>query len=301
MKTSQLEREGVVNRLFQIYSTQKINEQDSILPVKIPSQNTGQAQFSNISWPIYHAFNSTNLVVVSGLSFSYTGQRHPLLHLNMTFKRGELNGLIGPNGSGKSTLFKVLNKEHSPSDGIVFVDGIHWSHFDISAWRQQVGFVHGDHEIFNDTILYNIALSHHPDDSKEAISFCLRTGFSKYFQDFPRSYLTQVGAKGHQLSSGQRQLIILARELFRQPQILLLDEPTLFLDRKTENFVVNLLQKEKQNRIVVICTTQPSLALKCDHVVLLDKGIVASSGTPRDRIIAEKLELDAVLGALTFR
>lgn len=272
-----------------------------IRPVETSSApNTTKPQWLT-SWPLYHVFNSTNLVVVAGLSFSYSGQRHPLLHLNMTFKRGELNGLVGPNGSGKSTFLKMLNKEYAPSDGIVLVDGIHWSHFDINAWREQVGFVHEDHEIFNDTILYNIALSHHPDDSKEAISFCLRTGFSKYFQDFPRSYLTTVSAEGFHLSSGQRQLIILARELFRKPQILLLDEPTLGLDRKTENFVMNLLHTEKLNRIVVICTTQPALAHMCDHIVLLDKGIVASSGTPRDRVIAEKLELDAMVGAQTFR
>ncbi|MCE2996369.1 MAG: ATP-binding cassette domain-containing protein [Cyclobacteriaceae bacterium] len=301
MKINQLKKERMMNSLFPIYPSQKMNTQHTIRPVETASKaHTNAVHLSN-GWPIYHVFNSTNLVVVSGLSFAYPGQRHPLLHLNMTFKRGELTGLIGANGSGKSTLLKVLNKEYTPTDGTVLVDGIHWSHFDIDAWREQVAFVHGNHEIYSDTILYNIALSHHPDDSKEAISFCLRTGFSNYFQEFPRSYLTNIGAKGFQISSGQRQLILMARELFKQPQILLLDEPTLGLDRKTENFVLNLLNKEKQNRIVLISTTQPALAQKCDHVVLLDKGIVASSGSPRDRLIAEKLELDAILGAHTFR
>jgi ABC-type bacteriocin/lantibiotic exporter with double-glycine peptidase domain len=289
-----------MNNIFQIYPSQQMKAQQTSQPYETTSKaNTSAIHLAN-GWPIYHAFNSTNLVVVSGLSFAFTGQRHPLLHLNMTFKRGELTGLVGANGSGKTTLMKLLNKEYTPTDGIVLVDGIHWSHFEINTWREQVGFVHGNHEIYSDTILYNIALSHHPDDSKEAISFCLRTGFSKYFQEFPRSYLTNLGAKGFQLSSGYRQLILLARELFKQPQILLIDEPTMGLDPKTETFVMNLLNNEKQNRIVVISTTQPALAQKCDQVVLLEKGIVAYSGTPRDRLIAEKLELDTILGASTF-
>jgi ABC-type bacteriocin/lantibiotic exporter with double-glycine peptidase domain len=296
-----MKRDQMTNRLFQIYPSQQMKTQQTNLPSEIITDvNTNAIHLSN-GWPIYHAFNSTNLVVVSGVSFAFTGQRHPLLHLNMTFKRGELTGLIGANGSGKTTLMKLLNKEYIPTDGIVLVDGIHWSHFEINTWREQVGFVHGDHEIYKDTILYNIALSHHPDDSKEVVSFCLRTGFSKYFQEFPRSYLTNLGTKGFQLSSGYRQLILLARELFKQPQILLLDEPTMGLDRKMETFVMNLLNNEKQNRIVVISTTQTDLAQKCDHVVLLEKGIVAFAGTPRDRLIAEKLEFDTILGTSTFR
>ncbi len=252
-------------------------------------------------WPIYHSFNSTNLVVVSGISFGFAGQRHPLLHLNMTFKRGELTCILGANGSGKSTLLRVFNKEYLPTDGTVLVDGLHWAHFDVPAWQEQVGFVQSEQEIFNDTVLYNITLSHHPDDSKKAISFCLRTGFAKYFQDFPRSYLTQVGKKGMQLSSGQRLLVILARQLFRQPQILLLDEPTLTLDDKTAQFVLNLLHQEKQNRIVILATTKTSLAQKCDHVVILDKGIVTTSGSPRDHILLEKLNSEDRMVAISNR
>ncbi len=296
-----MKRDQMMNRLFQIYPSQQMNTQQTNLPSEIITDVNANAIHLSNGWPIYHAFNSTNLVVVSGVSFAFTGQRHPLLHLNMTFKRGELTGLIGANGSGKTTLMKLLNKEYIPTDGIVLVDGIHWSHFEINTWREQVGFVHGDHEIYKDTILYNIALSHHPDDSKEVVSFCLRTGFSKYFQEFPRSYLTNLGTKGFQLSSGYRQLILLARELFKQPQILLLDEPTMGLDRKMETFVMNLLNNEKQNRIVVISTTQTDLAQKCDHVVLLEKGIVTFAGAPRDRLIAEKLEFDTILGTSTFR
>ncbi|NOS92549.1 MAG: ATP-binding cassette domain-containing protein [Cyclobacteriaceae bacterium] len=279
----------------------KIQSPETLKKEVTEMKNATLHSFTSPLWPIYHSFNSTNLVVVSGISFGFTGQRHPLTHLNMTFKRTELTCIVGNNGSGKSTLLRVLNKEYLPTDGTILVDGLHWAHFDVPAWQEQVGFVQSEQEIFNDTVLYNIALSHHPDDSKEAISFCLRTGFAKYFQDFPRSYLTSVGAKGMQLSSGQRLLIILARQLFRQPQILLLDEPTLTLDGKTEQFVLNLLHREKQNRIVVMATTKTALAQKCDHVVMLDRGIVTTSGSPRDRVILEKLGVDERIGNFSYR
>ncbi|MBI3220346.1 MAG: ATP-binding cassette domain-containing protein [Bacteroidetes bacterium] len=264
-------------------------------------EDTSYSFITNPRWPMIHAFNSTNLLVVSGLSFSYSAQRHPLRQINMTLRRGELTSLVGMNGSGKTTLLRLINKELLPSDGSILVDGIHWSRFDVPAWHGQVGFVNSAQEIFNDSLLYNITLSHHPNDSKAAISFCLRTGFANYFQDLPRSYLTLLGHNGVQLSAGQRQLIILARVLFKQPQILLLDEPTLSLDDLTEQFVMNLLDKEKQSRIVIIATTKASLAQKCDQVLVLDKGIITTSGSPRDRMILERLGLNSPMRAHSYR
>ncbi|MFY8035616.1 MAG: ATP-binding cassette domain-containing protein [Cyclobacteriaceae bacterium] len=230
--------------------------------------------------------NEKNMLDIRNIAFSCEGR--PLFRgLSLQLKKGRITSLLGKNASGKTTLLNVLMKLNTPESGNVQMEGIDWSYFDEKGWQTRFGMVTQDSKIFNNSLLYNITLSYKIDDMIRAIEFCDKMGFVKYFQDFSDGYLTQLGSEGVKLSAGHKQLICLARALFRQPKILLLDEPTSAMDDNMEGFVMRLLQVEKARTTILLVTCRISLAQQSDFIFLLEKGKIAVSGHGTDMSIYE--------------
>ncbi len=182
--------------------------------------------------------------------------------------------MLGESGQGKSTLIQILQKFYAPESGRILVDGISLDKIGTSEWREQLGSVPQEPKIFNGSLLYNISLSDIPEILKQAIAFCEETGFGKYFNELPQSYLSLVGEEGINLSGGQKQLVALARALFRKPKLLLLDEPTSSMDKMMEEFVMGLLLKEKHERITILVTHREEPAKQCDKIIVLQNGTI---------------------------
>jgi ATP-binding cassette subfamily B protein len=136
--------------------------------------------------------------------------------------------------------------------------------------------------MFNGTLLDNIALDSIEDETEAeaVVDFCRTHGFHAYFDDFPRAYATVLGEEGRVLSGGQRQLVTLARALYRDPELLLLDEPTASMDRAMERFVLDLLEELSEERAVLTATHRERGAGRADRIYVLAEGVIEKEGQP---------------------
>ncbi|MBX2901448.1 MAG: peptidase domain-containing ABC transporter [Cyclobacteriaceae bacterium] len=219
-------------------------------------------------------------LIMKDLAFRFPGRKQVLKNINLGARQGQIIALLGESGHGKSTLMQLLQKFYEPESGDILVDGMPLNEIETAWWRSQVASVPQEPKIFNGTLLYNIVLSDQPEEMERAIHFCDETGFGKFFAELPQSYLTFVGEEGINLSGGQKQLVVLARALFRNPRLLLLDEATAAMDRITEKFVMSILKKEKGKRITIFVTHRITTARECDAIIILENGKVVEFSTP---------------------
>ncbi|MCP9766788.1 ATP-binding cassette domain-containing protein [Lacihabitans sp. LS3-19] len=187
-------------------------------------------------------------------------------------EKGKVTALLGEIGSGKSILLSILQRFYSIEKGEVLLDGCSIYDIPLSGWRGRLGVVEQDIKIFNGFLLENIVLGNLAEEANKAITFCKEYGFDTYFSKMPQGYMTIVGEEGINLSGGQKQLIALARALYKNPEILLLDEPTAAMDKKTESFVMNLLMKIKAEKMILLVSHRDSIEVFADRIFVLEKG-----------------------------
>ncbi len=236
---------------------------------------------------------SFNALCVENLAFRFPGRKQILKNVSLSLVKGEITALLGESGHGKSTLLQLLQKFYLPEEGAILIDDTNFNNLDTVTWRSQIGSIPQESKIFNGNLLYNITLSDQEEEYKNAISFCEQSGFGRYFNQLPQGYFTLVGEEGVNLSGGQEQLVVLARVLFRKPKLLLLDEATSAMDRKTENFILELLQSEKKDRITVLVTHRFKIAQLCDRIALLENGFITHSGTPNELLASQNFFSDS--------
>jgi ATP-binding cassette subfamily B protein len=210
-------------------------------------------------------------LTIEKLAFRFPGKKLLLKDISLEVKKGEIVALAGESGQGKSTLLQVLQKFYPHEGGPVRFNDRELASIDTIAWRNMIGVVPQDISIFSGTLLANICLDPAADLHRLA-SFCGEYGFDRFFENFPQSYATILGEGGIALSGGQRQLLALARCLFAEPQLILLDEPTAAMDAHTEQFVISVLQRCRRNAGLLIISHKDSLTEIADKVYVLDKG-----------------------------
>jgi ATP-binding cassette subfamily B protein len=211
---------------------------------------------------------------IENLSFRFPGHKLTLRDISLTIRSGEMVALSGESGSGKSTLVQILQKFYKPEAGSVEVNGRSLDSILTEAWRDSLGVVPQDVKIFNGSLLYNIALSDDPNDLATVIKFCEDFGFNEYFDRLPYGYLSIVGEEGISLSGGQKQLVALARALYKKPKFLILDEATAAMDRHTERFILELLSKLRKDIAVLLVTHKMESASLADRVYWLENGCI---------------------------
>ncbi len=188
---------------------------------------------------------------------------------NVSFevKKGEILALMGESGCGKSTILQVLQKFYEYESGEIFINKqFVWYEINTKDWRELISIVPQEITIFSGTILDNICLGDTQKEAENIVLFCQKYGFSTYFEAFPQGYLTLVGEEHIHLSGGQKQLLALARALYKKPQLLLLDEATSAMDSKMEAFVLELLTKLKPTMVILMITHKYQIVEKLDHV-----------------------------------
>lgn len=205
-------------------------------------------------------------LVIRNLTFRFPGRPLLLENVSLSLDKGEFIAILGESGSGKSTLFQIIQRFYSPESGLIQINGNDWQDVDTVSWRQAIGVVPQHITFFSGTLLDNICLSNAAEHAEAIIHFCNQFGFASYFENFPQGYLTVLGEDGVNLSGGQRQLVALARALYQNPQLLLLDEPTSAMDKHTEQFVINLLSRLSPNFSVVLITHKPGLVRGANRV-----------------------------------
>ena len=160
------------------------------------------------------------------------------------------------------------------------MDGVNLADLKTEDWHREVSYVPQDIFLYNGTVLDNICFGEKVEDKSLVLEFCQKYGFTKYFNDLPSNIMTLVGEEGINLSGGQKQLVAFARALYRPHKILLLDEITAAMDRKTESFVCNLLKEIKKDNIIIFVTHRLETArLYSDNIVVLENGQITANGS----------------------
>ena len=212
---------------------------------------------------------------IKDLSFRFIGRKKLLENISMEIKRGEIVTLLGEVGSGKSTLIQILQKYYSPESGEILFNGKLLSEYPTPLWREMTGVVSQQVKIFNGSVCENICLGNVVEEYESVQQFCKEYGFNTFFDALPQGLNTLLGEDGINISGGQQQLIALARALYRQPLLLLLDEPTSAMDSKTEQFVINLLKERASQFAVFMVTHRVYLANISTCVYRLENGAIA--------------------------
>jgi len=216
---------------------------------------------------------------IEGLGFRYTPiSDEVLIDVNMTIPKGKVTAIVGSSGSGKTSLVKLLLAFYEASSGQIFIGSIPFSILHKKSWRSKCGAVLQDGYIFSDTIANNIAES---DDSPDLnrLEYAVKLANIKEFIDeLPLRYNTLIGAKGNGLSMGQKQRILIARAVYKNPDYLFFDEATNSLDAVNESVIVQNLKEFYVGKTVVIVAHRLSTVKDADQIIVLNKGKVIEIG-----------------------
>ncbi len=164
------------------------------------------------------------------------------------------------------------------------MNGEDWNSFSTQTWRKYVATVEQHVELFNATVLENISLDEIP-NTEQIVAFCQQYGFHDFIMAFQQGYTTIINENSTNLSGGQRQLIALARALYSKPKLLLLDEATAAMGRRTEKFVLELLNKVKSKIPVIFVTHRPQLARYTDRIYVIESKTISASGTHQELVM----------------
>ncbi len=228
----------------------------------------------------------TDSIELKTVSFEYRPGEPALENVSIKFPRSTVTGIVGPSGAGKSTLADMLTRFIEPSSGKILVDGKDLSTFSTSTWRKRIGLVSQETIIFNDTVLTNIAYGEEAPDLERAMQAARAANAHRFIEELPGSYDNMLGERGTRLSGGERQRIALARVLYRDPPLLILDEATSSLDTESERLIQEALEGLFEDRTVVVIAHRLSTIVRADRIVVLEKGQVVEQGTHTELVSA---------------
>jgi ABC-type multidrug transport system fused ATPase/permease subunit len=231
--------------------------------------------------PTEHSVLEFSEIEIHKLKFSYSGtQSDALADISLVIKRGDAVGIVGQSGSGKSTIVDVVLGFLKPQEGSVMVNGIDIGS-NLQWWRSKVGYVPQSIFLTDDTLRRNIAFGLADEQIDElAVRTALRLAqLEEFVSTLPDGPSTMVGERGVRLSGGQRQRIGIARALYNNPEVLVLDEATSSLDTETEHGVMQAVQALQGDKTVIIVAHRLSTVEYCDRLYRLDAGRIVDEGT----------------------
>lgn len=212
------------------------------------------------------------------VSFRY-GKRIVLKDLSFTIQKGERIAIVGPSGSGKTTLAGLLMRFWEPETGRILADGRPLETLSKKAWRKKTSLVTQEPLLFHDTLRQNLTLGHHY--NQVDIELALSSAYAdNIISSLPEGLETLVGERGMKLSGGEQQRICLARALLRNPELLILDEPTSSLDSHSEQQVQKALEATVEGRTAIIIAHRLSTIKNADRILVLKDGRLVEEGTP---------------------
>ena len=215
------------------------------------------------------------------MSFSYDGadRDYVLEHIDLTIPEHKVTAIVGASGSGKTTLVKLLLGFYKPNKGAIRVGELDLYHINPHVWRAHTGCVMQDGFIFSDTIARNIAVGTDTIDHERLLHAVTVANIRDFIESLPLGYNTKIGMEGNGVSQGQRQRILIARAVYKNPEFIFLDEATNALDANNEKEIMAQLHRFYEGRTVVVVAHRLSTVRDADRIVVLDKGHIAEEGT----------------------
>lgn len=219
-------------------------------------------------------------IAIQNLSFRYVGSDQLVLkNLDLLIPPNKITAIVGSSGSGKTTLMKLLLKFYPPTTGSIKLGNYDLKNLSQKAWRAHSGVVMQEGYIFNDTIANNIAIGEDLIDKKKLAQAIDIANIQEFIESLPLSYNTKIGMEGVGLSTGQKQRILIARAVYKNPEFLFFDEATSALDAQNEKLIMEKLNTFFENKTVVVIAHRLSTVKNADQIVVLEKGKIIEQGT----------------------
>lgn len=217
---------------------------------------------------------------IKNLSFRYLGSDIPVLeNLSLVIPANKVTAIVGVSGSGKTTLMKLLLKFYEPNTGEVNIGNTQLKNISQKAWRSNIGAVMQEGFIFSDTIANNIAIGVDKVDKERLVYAADVANIKEYVSGLPLGYNTKIGSEGLGMSTGQKQRLLIARAVYKNPEILFFDEATSALDANNEREIMRKLDIFFKDKTVVVIAHRLSTVMNADQIVVLDKGKIIEIGS----------------------
>ncbi|MFT5165423.1 MAG: ATP-binding cassette subfamily B protein [Saprospiraceae bacterium] len=225
-------------------------------------------------------------LIFDNVSFQYGGPNSPVVLKNISLQipKGKTTAIVGTSGSGKTTLLKLLLKFYEPTDGSVKLGEISLINFHDKMWRDKCGAVLQDGFIFTESIAKNIALGDETINIDRLLMAVKVANIQQFIESLPLGYNTKIGAEGIGLSQGQKQRILIARAVYKQPEYFFFDEATNALDTENERIIMRNLSQFFEGKTVITVAHRLSTVKKADQIVVLHKGRLIERGTHTELI-----------------
>jgi ATP-binding cassette subfamily B protein len=223
--------------------------------------------------------------ILKDVTFRYVGGLEPVIKcLNMQIPVNKVTAIVGTSGSGKTTLMKLLLKFYELEKGNIFIGNHNLNNIAQKTWRKHCGVVMQEGYIFNDTIAKNIAVGEDFVDVKKLEYAVNKANIYDFIGELPLGYNTKIGSEGVGLSTGQKQRLLIARAIYKNPKILFFDEATSALDANNEKIILENLNRFFKDKTVVVIAHRLSTVKNADQIVVLEKGKIVEKGSHNELI-----------------
>lgn len=228
-------------------------------------------------------------ISINNLSFQYGGPDSDKVLDNVSFEipSGKITAIVGTSGSGKTTLIKLLLKFYKNHKGDIKIGSTSLANFSARTWRSHCGSVMQDGYIFSDTIANNIAVGDDQIDKSKLLKAVQIANIEEFINSLPLGYNTKIGQEGVGVSQGQRQRLLIARTIYKNPDFFFFDEATNSLDANNEKVIVENLNEFFKGKTAVIVAHRLSTVKNADNIIVLEKGKLLEQGTHHD-LVAKK-------------
>ncbi len=239
---------------------------------------------------------------IDSVSFQYSNYSSKVLdNINITIPYGKITAIVGASGSGKTTLLKLLLKFYQPTSGKISLGDIDLRHIKSNEWRRKCGVVMQDGFVFSETIMNNISLADEKIDFNRLKYAIKVANISEFADSLSHKFQTKIGSTGTGLSQGQRQRLLIARAVYKEPEFLFFDEATSSLDANNEKDIMENLNEFFKGRTVVVIAHRLSTVKNADQIIVLDKGSVVEIGNHEKLISEGSFYFKLVKNQLVFR
>jgi len=225
-------------------------------------------------------------ITLNNVSFTYPGAGNEavLQNINLNIPEGKTTAIVGMSGSGKTTILKLLLRFYEPQKGEIKVGNTNLGTIGFRYWRSKCGIVMQDGFIFSDTIANNIAVGEEHPDMPKLLHAIKVANIIDFIMELPLGLNTKIGASGNGISQGQRQRILIARAVYKNPEYILFDEATNALDANNEKTIMENLEDFFQGRTVVVVAHRLSTVKNADNIIVVEKGLIVEEGTHQELI-----------------
>ena len=218
-------------------------------------------------------------VELRNVTFGYDPSRPVLKNVSLKIRPGETVAIVGRTGAGKTTLTNLLLRFYEPQRGTITIDGVDIRRVKLSSLRRVVSYVPQETYLFPGTIMDNIRLGRPDASDEEVVRVCKELGIHEFIERLPQGYQTDAGEAGKRLSTGEKQLIAIARAMLRNPAIVILDEALSSVDAYTEAVIRRAMRRLMRGRTSILIAHRLSMARESDRIVVIENGEIVEQGS----------------------